>query len=220
MIHWRHEEDRKKKKSSCIDDARSHPAGPGITRDVAASSEQTSPMPMRSKHRGVTQSWKLTPGTDPGPDSDTSLGCDAGSSSWQLTATETASYFPQYRRNLEVVAGKNVTEYEESEKHEERQLRSLVVALANFYKVNGSHDPFDVLPQFRNPRLDALYLSRSCKSQPTVLLISLDAFRHACIRLRYHDGEVATASAITPAYHLELYRLSIDLARHAQQMFR
>ena len=88
---------------------------------------------------------------------------DVGTSRWQLTATDTASYFPRYQNKTQVITGGEVTHYEDSDRHEERQLRTMIVGLATFYDVGSSLDPFDVLPQFRNPRLDALYLSRSCK---------------------------------------------------------
>ena len=81
------------------------------------------------------------------------------------------------------VTEKAVTAYEESESHEERQLRTLIVGLAAFYDVGGTHDPFDVLPQFRNPHLDALYLSRNCKFESSVSIAAPDASRHARIRV-------------------------------------
>lgn len=180
MIHWRHEEDKKKRRSSRRDDARSDPTGSGTARDAPASSQQTPSIPMHTKHVDSTQLWSgssslgfrqsqnrsvRTGSSSLTSDSDSSSFLDPGSSSWQLTATDTASYFPRYQNKVLAITEKDVIGYEESKRHEERQLRSLVVGLANFYNVGGSHDPFDVLPQFRNPRLDALYLSRNCKSQ-------------------------------------------------------
>ncbi|KAF1926601.1 uncharacterized protein M421DRAFT_67080, partial [Didymella exigua CBS 183.55] len=176
MIHWRHEEDKKKKTGDHKDDARSDPAGLGIVRKATAS-ERTASIPARSKDQGPTQSWTVSQGLgfdqsqretlrmgsgSFASDSDSSSLLGTGSSSWQLTANETTGYFPRYRNPTRDMADKGVIDYEESERHEERQLRSLVVGLASFYNVGGSHDPFDVLPQFRNPRLDALFLSRNC----------------------------------------------------------
>lgn len=198
MMHWRHEENKKKRQGSRKDDARFDPAGSGTAPIVPALSEQPPPMPLRTKRTDSTQSSLGPSGLSPdqsqdrtlraGPrplasDSDLSRALYTGSSSWQLTATDTESYFPQYRNKQRNTGENDVINYEESERHEERQLRSLVVGLANSYNVGGSYDPFDVLPQFRNPRIDALYLARNCKFRYSVLRTTSDAFRYARIRL-------------------------------------
>jgi hypothetical protein len=102
----------------------------------------------------------------PGWYSDPSQSVGIGSSSWQLTASETAKYFPRYKP-LKASEESAVIHYEQSEVHEERQLRKLISGLATFYNIGGLPDPFDVMPQFRNPRLNALYLSRNCKFEHT-----------------------------------------------------
>lgn len=102
----------------------------------------------------------------PGWSSEPSQTTKIGSSSWQLTASETAKYFPLYKPP-KAFEGDAVIHYEQSEVHEERQLRKLVSGLATFYNIGGLPDPFDVMPQFRNPRLNALYLSRNCKFEHT-----------------------------------------------------
>ncbi|KAF2633202.1 hypothetical protein BU25DRAFT_380373 [Macroventuria anomochaeta] len=177
MIHWRHEEDKKKRKGSQKDDSTPTSSGKGTVRDTSARSECTSSIPTRTRQTQSVQSWSepaelqheqlqhasSRKGSNLlGMSSDSSPFVDTGSSRWQLTATETASYFPQYQNKTRAITEKAVIDYEESERHEERQLRTMIVGLATFYNIGGSHDPFDVLPQFRNPYLDALYLSRNC----------------------------------------------------------
>jgi hypothetical protein len=181
MIHWRHEEDKRKRKRSHNDSSRSTSSEDGTTRG------QFLPIPTRTRTHPSesTQGARWSASTDldcegqsyafanTGQDSfgfevDSRGSHDAGSSRWQLRATETAVYFPRYRNRTWSTVGQPVTEYEESERHEERQLRTLVVGLASFYNVGGTHDPFDVLPQFQNPRLNALFLSRTCKSRAGV----------------------------------------------------
>ncbi|KAF3034901.1 hypothetical protein E8E12_005031 [Didymella heteroderae] len=164
MIHWRHEEDKKKRKGSRKDLTESAPAPPEresiptrTKREVSTQSRTESPVRGGAQRRTLrAQPSSLI------SDSDVSPLTNAGSSTWQLTASGTAGYFPRYQNKIRAVAEREVTGYEASERHEERQLRSLVVGLASFYNVGGTQDPFDVLPQFRNPRLDALYLSRNC----------------------------------------------------------
>ncbi|KAF3053680.1 hypothetical protein E8E11_011035 [Didymella keratinophila] len=167
MMHWRHEEDKKRKKGS-----RKHGEEP-----APASLERTSSIPTPAKQHDSAHSQSGSSERDSAQaqrkvlraassslisDSGTSSFSDTGSSTWQLTTSDTASYFPRWQNKIRAVAEKYVIEYEASERHEERQLRSLVVGLARSYNVGRTQDPFDVLPQFRNPRLDALYLSRNC----------------------------------------------------------
>jgi hypothetical protein len=158
MIHWRHEEDKKKRKGSRKENAEvaTEPSG----HDSA-----------RLQHNQLRARLGSL-----------SSDSDAGSSTWQLTASDTASYFPRYQKKIQSIAEKDAIDYEESERHEERLLRNLAVGLANFYNVGGSQDPFDVLPQFRNPRLDALYLSRHCRSSRMALRNTSDLCRYASIR--------------------------------------
>jgi hypothetical protein len=136
----------------------------------------------------------------------------AGSSRWQLTAPETASYFPQYRKQTQAITDKAVTDYEETERHEARQLRTMVVGLATFYNVVGSHDPFEVLPQFRNPNLDALYLSRSCKSAPSIPRVNADVFRYACVFFCFDYEEMATTTAVAPTHYPQFHSSGVELA--------
>lgn len=221
MIHWRHEEDKKKRKSSCKD-----VAGP-----APALSEQASAMPMRVRRQDSPQLWSEYPGRD-GAQSQlgaksTSLVSDSnatsltgtGSSTWQFTASDTASYFPRWQQKTRTVTERDVIDYEASERHEERQLRNLVVGLARFYNVGGAQDPFDVLPQFRNPRLDALYLSRNCKCSYVISRDKPESFRYASVCLGRDNEEVAAADAVTSSHHPKRHRTSIDLARHAEQNF-
>lgn len=215
MIHWRHEESKKIKRGSYKDGAEPAPAPP----------ERRASIPTRSKRQDSGRS-----GSEPSGyrkvraessslelDSDAKTFTDAGSSSWQLTAGDTASYFPRWQNKIRAVAERNVIQYEASERHEERQLRSLVVGLASFHSIGSTHDPFDVLPQFRNPRLDALYLSRNCKSSDAASRNRSDPFRYASIRLRRDDEKVAATDAVTSPYHLKLHCVGINVAGHAEQ---
>ena len=180
MIHWRHEEDKKKRKDSQQDSSIPASTAKSTARSASVRHEHANSIPTRMRRSDPSQtssslselphhsqrSASLNPESNLlGHSLDTTPIIGAGSSRWQLTAPETASYFPQYRKKVRVIEDGAVTEYEESESHEQRQLRTLVVGLATSYNVGGSHDPFEVLPQFRNPSLNALYLSRNCKSE-------------------------------------------------------
>lgn len=61
-------------------------------------------------------------------------------------------------------AGLKVIKYEHSDSHADLQMRLLVGKLATSFRVGDGVDPFGVLPQFRNPELNAVYLIRRCKS--------------------------------------------------------
>lgn len=194
MIHWRHEEDKKKGKDSQSDGLPTSSTEKGTTRDASVRSKHTSSISTRTRRSDSFQPYsgsseqphkkQLYSSSNAeldllGHSPDLSVLVDAGSSRWQLTAPETASYFPQYRKQTQTITNKAVTDYEESERHEARQLRTMVVGLATFYNVVGSHDAFEVLPQFRNPNLDALYLSRNCESAPSIPRADADVFRCA-----------------------------------------
>lgn len=163
MIHWRHE-DKKKRRGS-------------VKNDLAPGSDYVWNKHTRTRQSQATQSASRSLETGPGQSqhkfwqmapqpvalslrSSSSLGTD--SSSWQLAATETANYIPYYHENPQANPEKAVTGYEESEKHEERQLRALVAGLATSF--GSSHDPFKVLPQFEDSNLDSWDLSRNCRS--------------------------------------------------------
>ncbi|KAF1844844.1 uncharacterized protein K460DRAFT_405124 [Cucurbitaria berberidis CBS 394.84] len=55
-----------------------------------------------------------------------------------------------------------VVEYEDSDSHEDLQMRLLVGKLATSLRIGDGVDPFNVLPQFQNPKLNSLYLLRKC----------------------------------------------------------
>ncbi|KAF9701642.1 hypothetical protein EKO04_000046 [Ascochyta lentis] len=179
MIHWRHEENKRKRRGSSDDNwilssSTNHTTCSGSVRsgNVAniptrtrqpESSQDTDPSnPSDTEQEQPGRVYSITNSDSLGTSPSSSRSVDVGSSSWQLTAKETASYFPLYQKRTQAIMDQSVTDYEESERHEERQLRTLIVGLATFYNVGCSHDPFDVLPQFRNPQLNALYLSRTC----------------------------------------------------------
>jgi hypothetical protein len=56
---------------------------------------------------------------------------------------------------------RKTVDYEESEKHETQTYKGLIHQLAAFYQVGNGADPFDALPQFENPELNSLYLTRN-----------------------------------------------------------
>ena len=214
MIHWRHEEDKKRK-----GDEKSRPASnvpSNFNSDASISYGRTTAVPLRARDlpptRAPTEGPPYMPQDatsfaglyPPGWSSDPSQSSEIGSSSWQLTASKTAKYFPRYKpvkaseitRNqnwmlhyvrtaclvclpVKASEGSAVIHYEQSEVHEERQLRKLISGLATFYNIGGLPDPFDVMPQFRNPRLNALYLSRNCKFEQTAKKPGLNVSRHA-----------------------------------------
>ena len=150
MIHWRHEEDKKKKKTNQTDMSTFTPQDPS-DQPSCASVAQQSLCRLRS--------------TPPGQSIGSNQRSELGNSTWQPTASDTIEYFPRYRMKMQTSAESAVIDYEESERHEQRQLRAMASGLTAYYNVGGIIDPFDVLPRFRNPRLDALYLSRNCESQ-------------------------------------------------------
>lgn len=196
MIHWRHEEEKKQNRVSQKDESALPSSLMGPSPRGAVRSEHVSSIPTRGRQPKFSQDsfesttsdtlyeQQLHPGSDSLSTNAGSNHCvDMGSSSWQLTATETASYFPHYQtRTQEAVLSRPVTDYEESKTNEERQLRMLVVGLATHYNIGSNLDPFDVLPQFRNPRLSSLYLSRTCEFQLIEPRKAPNVHRHACIR--------------------------------------
>lgn len=172
MIHWRHEEDRKKRHGIHKDKSVSTASVGNTDSGGPIETERTMPIPTRIRRTSSSATnYERQRDLFQTPDSSwLDVGTNSsqlvdGSSNWQLTATETASYFPQYQTRVQSNSDRPVTDYEESERHEERQLRTLVGGLARFYNIGGAQDPFDVLPQFQNPRLNALYLARTCKIQ-------------------------------------------------------
>jgi hypothetical protein len=56
---------------------------------------------------------------------------------------------------------RKTVDYEESENHETQTYKGLVQQLVAFYRVGNGADPFDALPQFENPELNSLYLTRN-----------------------------------------------------------
>ncbi|KAJ4990618.1 hypothetical protein SVAN01_03849 [Stagonosporopsis vannaccii] len=157
MIHWRHEEDKKKRRDSAKDDLASGPAHAwnnptlsGLSQANQSISRPAEPTPGHLQHA----SWQ----TAPQPLALSSSSTVTCTSSWELTATE--KFFPYYHEKSQATTLHVVTSYEESEKHEERQLRVLIAGLAASF--GHSYDVFDVMPQFKDSKLNALYLSRIC----------------------------------------------------------
>jgi hypothetical protein len=74
----------------------------------------------------------------------------------------------RYQRVQSIVplnaAARSVLDFEDSDDHEEVQLRMLIAKFATVTHIGDSVDPFTVIPQFSSPELDSLYLVRNCKS--------------------------------------------------------
>ena len=225
MIHWRHEEDKIKRRGGQKEEL----VPPSSAKNATQDRTETSLIPMRTRQlkplQGAPESELLDSQHEGQRDGSSIIDSDslnistdygrpivAGSSHWQLTETETASYFPKYQRRIQKIKDSSVIDYEESEKHEERQFRTLVVRLATFYNVGGCQDPFDVLPQFRNPQLDSLYLSRSCKFPPLVLGAIPDFSRYARVCFGLDNGKMATIHVITSTHHPQFHCTSINVA--------
>lgn len=176
MMHWRHEENKRKIQDSSNDELAPGSAANSAGCDACARSEYASAVPVRTRPVQSTQSVSAQPGQrhdqqqhepwqiESGLTSSRSTSSFLvlpGSSRWQLTATETAGYFPHHRTQRGAITDQAVTDYEESERHEARQILALAVGIATVY--GDIHDPFKVMPQFQDVRLDAMYLSRSCE---------------------------------------------------------
>ncbi|CAO2648315.1 Nn.00g075820.m01.CDS01 [Neocucurbitaria sp. VM-36] len=91
------------------------------------------------------------------------------SSSRVVDAEDLVDYEPQHRSRYDSAysgtsstASSKVIKYEDSDSHEDLQMRLLVGKLATSYRIGDGVDPFIVLPQFQNPQLNSLYLMRKC----------------------------------------------------------
>lgn len=118
---------------------------------------------------------------------------------------------PQYR----------VLDYEETDRHEERNVRMLVGKLATFYQLGDGVDPFNALPQFESGELDSLWLMRKCKSmaivsspseppwwtENTLMGTIIDIFRHASFCVTSDTHKVASRYVTTA---LNCMRLKAD----------
>lgn len=87
----------------------------------------------------------------------------------------TSSRPSRYYRALSAVPlnapATHVTEYEETDDHEETAIRILVAKLATMNIIGDGVDPFSVIPQFASKEIDSLYLVRKCKSITTKLTL-------------------------------------------------
>ncbi|KAF2464580.1 uncharacterized protein BDR25DRAFT_95732 [Lindgomyces ingoldianus] len=72
----------------------------------------------------------------------------------------------RYHRALSVIplhdAAQKISDYEDSDKHEDTLMRMLCAKLATVVHLGDGVDPFSVIPQFESPELDSLYLVRKC----------------------------------------------------------
>lgn len=177
MIHWRHEEDKKRRKPSLKNSSSPTAAGKSYNRSASVKSEEASAIHPHARPSRATSSALESPerGHDSQHHAHWQTGTDiqsvspnsssfarAGSSSWQSTAPEAADYLPYCHSKALAVVEETVTHYEESEKHERRQLRALASGLASCFSPNVE-DPFTVFPQFLSKELNSLELSRNCR---------------------------------------------------------
>lgn len=58
---------------------------------------------------------------------------------------------------------RKTVDYEETEEHEAQTYKRFIQQLTSFYHIGNGADPFDALPQFQNPELSALYLTRNSR---------------------------------------------------------
>ena len=63
-----------------------------------------------------------------------------------------------------------VTDYEDTDSHEELVTRMFVERLDGHHHTGDGDDPFLVLPQFQNPELDATYLMRNGRSPKAFII--------------------------------------------------
>ena len=93
---------------------------------------------------------------------------DFAEPSWyqQASAHRPLPQSSRYRRALVEVplnaAAQHVQYYEDSDNHEERQMRILVATLAKYSPMGDGVDPFSVIPQFKSEELSSIYLVRRC----------------------------------------------------------
>jgi hypothetical protein len=75
---------------------------------------------------------------------------------------------PRYLRALSQgpdTGGKKVTDYDESDNHEDTQLHLLLSEWATAWHIGDGVDPFHVMPQFSSPELSSVDLVRKCESR-------------------------------------------------------
>jgi hypothetical protein len=68
---------------------------------------------------------------------------------------------PSFESTTQALVLRKTVDYEETEKHEAQTYEGLMQQLNSFYRIGNGADPFDALPQFKNPELSALYLTRN-----------------------------------------------------------
>jgi hypothetical protein len=82
---------------------------------------------------------------------------------------------------------RKTVDYEESEKHETHTYKGLIHQLAAFYQVGNGADPFDALPQFENPELNSLYLTRNSEYFQAVSNRLVSKTQIPCVHLPTSD---------------------------------
>ncbi|KAH7073642.1 hypothetical protein BKA63DRAFT_491628 [Paraphoma chrysanthemicola] len=106
---------------------------------------------------------------DPGLLRSAAWGADSSLQIWGATnhAQRMSVLDNDLRPNMFAAGAQNtvtckVVNYEQTDRHEEAVTRMLVAKLARYHQIGDGIDPFVVLPQFQNPELSALYLTRQC----------------------------------------------------------
>jgi hypothetical protein len=82
---------------------------------------------------------------------------------------------------------RKTVDYEESEKHETHTYKGLIHQLTAFYQVGNGADPFDALPQFENPELNSLYLTRNSEYFQAVPNRLVSMIEVSCVHLPTSD---------------------------------
>lgn len=91
-----------------------------------------------------------------------------GEPSWTYSQNAVISTNPssRYHRVLAALSldemPKKVLDYDETDGHEKTMMSLIIAKLAKAKPIGDSMDPFSVLPQFKSPELNSLYLTRKC----------------------------------------------------------
>jgi hypothetical protein len=181
MISWRHNEKKNGRPPAgqgCHTSA--EPSAPGSSPasidDVKPTSEARSlPVPRGASSSHVAPGLPVDPiqgqhcvysptslawwGSAPVPD----YKQHGGSSDAHAPSQGSLTRSPLYRDTSHALVPYRNLNYEEVDCHEARSFEQLSRQLASFYRIGNGVEPFSALPQFLNPKLDALFLTRSSK---------------------------------------------------------
>ncbi|KAH7089790.1 hypothetical protein FB567DRAFT_521560 [Paraphoma chrysanthemicola] len=165
MIHTKHiehiESERKGKQASepAAAPAAAVPHAPSVVRGRSLEGSLANPVPPFFQRHEL----------DPGHLRSTTWGAEPSLQIWGATnhAQHMSVLDNDLRPNMSATGARDtktckVVNYEQTDRHEEAVTRMLVGKLARYHQIGDGIDPFVVLPQFDNPELSALYLTRQC----------------------------------------------------------